>query len=258
MSAKHRAQLSRSRSWLGRHKQRLVYVLLAASIAIALAAAAVGGFLLRRAANIERQTLRTQQLTGAAVQLQSFSLRAQATRGTNELAVDRNRSLQAMNAAFQAVRAHDRAESDRIATAYLTYVRVSTREFREATQSGGASVAEQRQADRQLSRLESLIDADVRRQAQATRVANPEARLALIGAAVAAALLVGLLIWQYRLEQKAGRIDRDNAARSRELIRIRDEFVAAVSHELRTPLTSIIGYLDLLGDNESENLTPAQ
>jgi signal transduction histidine kinase len=34
--------------------------------------------------------------------------------------------------------------------------------------------------------------------------------------------------------------------------RMKDEFLALVSHELRTPLTSIVGYLELLGEDEDE------
>jgi hypothetical protein len=62
------------------------------------------------------------------------------------------------NAAFQVIRAHDRAEGDRIGTAYLTYVRGSTREFDRASTGRRSSVTKQRLADRELSRLESLID----------------------------------------------------------------------------------------------------
>ena len=43
-----------------------------------------------------------------------------------------------------------------------------------------------------------------------------------------------------------------------ELDRLKDEFVALVSHELRTPLTSIVGYLDLVLDEDAEPLTPDQ
>jgi PAS domain S-box-containing protein len=38
--------------------------------------------------------------------------------------------------------------------------------------------------------------------------------------------------------------------RLRELDRLKDEFVAVVSHEVRTPLTSILGYLELLSEQE--------
>ena len=37
--------------------------------------------------------------------------------------------------------------------------------------------------------------------------------------------------------------------------RLKDEFFGMVSHEMRTPLTSIIGYTELLGEFEAENLS---
>jgi PAS domain S-box-containing protein len=40
--------------------------------------------------------------------------------------------------------------------------------------------------------------------------------------------------------------------------RLKDEFVALVSHELRTPLTSIIGYVDLVSDEEGGPVTSEQ
>jgi signal transduction histidine kinase len=89
-------------------------------------------------------------------------------------------------------------------------------------------------------------------------VTNPEARLALIVAALAAALLVGALVWQFEMERRAGRLDRDNAERSAELMRLKDDFVATVSHELRTPLTSILGYLELINQDASSGATPDQ
>src|SRR5205823_7804970 len=100
---------------------------------------------------------------------------------------------------------------------------------------------QQHRLERRLSDLESRIDVEVRRLARDSGVTNPRARLALVIALAAAVVLVGLLIWQFEMQRRAGRIDRDNARRSEELIRLRDEFVASVSHELRTPLTSILG-----------------
>jgi signal transduction histidine kinase len=111
---------------------------------------------------------------------------------------------------------------------------------------------------RHASTFNRQIEAELSRQAAEIRRINPSARLALIVAAVGAGLLVVLLIWLFELERRSGRIDRDNAARSEELIRLRDEFVAVVSHELRTPLTSIIGYVELIADGDAGGLTSEQ
>jgi len=235
------------------HKQRLAYALVAASLAVVVGAAAAGGFLLHRSADIQRQTLRIQELGGLAFQLQYQLSRAQTEGGvTAGLAYNRARSLAAAGVAFRLVRAHDAEEGRRIQAPYIAYVRDSTRAFESAAVNDGkVSVARQRQVEGRLASLEMRIDAAVARQARATRVTNPEARLALIIAAVAAALLVAVLIWQFEMQRRAGRIDRDSAERSDELMRLRGDFVAAVSHELRTPLTSILGYLELIRDDES-------
>jgi signal transduction histidine kinase len=258
LSPRRRLQLGLGATWLKKRKQRLLYVLAASSLTVAVGAAAVGGVLLRRAADVERQALRTQALAGAVVQLQSFSFRVEAKGVTKGLVASRTRALEATHAAFRNVRAHDRAGSDRIRRAYLSYVAASTHQFNGAKASGLTSAAEQRRIDRELSHFESLINIEIRRLERVMRVTNPEARLALVSAVVAAALLVGSLIWQFELQRRAGRIDRDHAARAEELSHLREEFVATVSHELRTPLTSIIGYLDLIKDDQPVNLTAEQ
>lgn len=43
-----------------------------------------------------------------------------------------------------------------------------------------------------------------------------------------------------------------------EVARLKDEFVGLISHELRTPLSSILGYLELLRDDDDEPLSPEQ
>jgi signal transduction histidine kinase len=213
--------------WFGRTRQRLAYSLIAISLAVTVVAAVVGGVRLHHAALIQRQTLRTQRLAEAAL----------------ELAAMPGGSPAELEAAFRDVEAHDSGEGARLRSAYSAYL---------------TSVRTQRGTQPYLRRLESRIDVEVARQARATHTVDPAARAALIAAVLAAAILVALLIWQFELERRAGRIDRDNAARAVELIRLRDELVAIVSHELRTPLSSILGYLELISDEGIDNLTLAQ
>jgi signal transduction histidine kinase len=253
--------LSRGRrAWLAAHKQRLAYVLVALSMATTVGAAIIGGFYLHHAADLERQTLRTQRLGGAAFRLQDFLSRAQAEQGVSaQLASERGEAVAAVQYAFQQIRKHDRDEGDRLQASYVAYVRGSDRVFDLAKRGHGrVPASRQRQLVAQLARLENRVDAEIGALGRATRVTNPDARLALIIALISAAALVGTLIWQFDMQRRAGRIDRDNAARAEELIRLRDEFVATVSHELRTPLTSILGYLELIGDDDSDARTPEQ
>jgi signal transduction histidine kinase len=231
------------RAWFARHKETLAYALVAVALAVVVGAATLGGWQLHHAAEIERQTLRTQQLGSAAFQLQTFF-----TQGNS---AGRRATRAAADTAFKRIETHDAAEAARIRPSYLAYVNVSDKAF-------AALSADQSAVARRLERLESVIDVEIARQAHATHVTNPRARLALIIAATAAALLIALLIWQFEMQRRAGRIDRDNAKQARELMRLRDEFVATVSHELRTPLTSIMGYLELISDDSFAARTAEQ
>ena len=60
-----------------------------------------------------------------------------------------------------------------------------------------------------------------------------------------------------RLEREALAVAAQNE-RLHEIDRMKDDFIAAVSHELRTPLTSILGYIDLVLEGETGNLTGEQ
>jgi PAS domain S-box-containing protein len=57
---------------------------------------------------------------------------------------------------------------------------------------------------------------------------------------------IGLQVGQY--------IERKRIQRAAD--RMKDGFLALVSHELRTPLTSIVGYLELLVEDEAEEVSP--
>ena len=234
---------TRDRAWLARHKQTLAYVLVALTLVVVVAAAAIGGWQLHHAALLERQTLRTQQLGSAAFQLQTFF-----SQGT---AADRRASRGATDAAFNRIKAHDASEAARIRPSYIAYVNAADKAY-------AALSVDQRAVAHRLEQLEAAIDSEIARETHQTHVTNPRARLALIIAASAAALLIALLIWQFEMQRRAGRIDRDNAEQARELMRLRDEFVATVSHELRTPLTSIMGYLELISDDSFAARTPEQ
>jgi signal transduction histidine kinase len=247
-----------TRSWLARHKQSVAYGLIALSMAVLVGAATAGALFLRRSAELERQTQRTQRLGGFAFQLQDVATRAETAGGvTQALSSDRARALEAANEALRLVGVHDRPAGLRLRPSYVAYLDSSKREFDAAAANAGAIPAPlKQQAERQLTRLESRVDAEVRRQAEATRVANPRARLALILAAVAAGFLVAFLFWQFEMQRRAGKIDRDNVERSEELMRQKEDFAAAVSHELRTPLTSILGYLELIEQSNAERSEP--
>jgi len=47
-----------------------------------------------------------------------------------------------------------------------------------------------------------------------------------------------------------------DVTQAREVARLKDEFVGLISHELRTPLSSILGYLELMRDDEENPLSP--
>ena len=62
------------------------------------------------------------------------------------------------------------------------------------------------------------------------------------------------------LDQHEALLEQERAANDklRQLDAMKDEFVALVSHELRTPLTSIVGYVELLLERESGEISEEQ
>jgi signal transduction histidine kinase len=247
-----------SQSWLAGHKQAVAYGLIAFSMTVLVAATTVGALFLHHAADLERQTQRTQRLGGLAFQLQDLASRAETSAGVSPaLAGDRTRAVAAANAALQLIERHDPEAARRLRPSYEAYLRGSKRELDAAAANAGVIPARlQQQAERQLTLFEARVDAEIRRQTQEARVTNPRARLGLILAIVAAGFLVAFLFWQFEMQRRAGKIDRDNVERSEELMRQKEDFAAAVSHELRTPLTSILGYLELIEQSNAERSEP--
>lgn len=145
-------------------------------------------------------------------------------------------NLAGARSAYETIARQNAAAAARLRPSYLAYLR-----------------------DPSTSRsFERAIESELTRQSGAFHRSVTASRVAVFALLVVAGLLVLTLLWLFELERRSGRIDRDNARRSAELIRLRDEFVAVVSHELRTPLTSIIGYLELLAEDGEGSLTAEQ
>jgi signal transduction histidine kinase len=247
-----------SPSWLAGHLQAVAYGLIAFSMAVLVGATTVGALFLHHAADLERQTQRTQRLGGLAFQLQDVASRAETSGGVSPaLEGDRMRAVAAANAALRLIERHDPEAARRLRPSYEAYLLGSKRELDAAAANAGVIPAPlQQRAERQLARFESRVDAEIRRQTDEAHVTNPRARLGLILAVVAAGFLVAFLFWQFEMQRRAGKIDRDNVERSEDLRRQQEDFAAAVSHELRTPLTSILGYLELIEQSNAERSEP--
>jgi signal transduction histidine kinase len=211
------------RRGLRRYLQRYLWGLIALFLALTAGSATIGAFRLHEAVLDQRQTVRTQELSQAALMLGEVPATSRA----------------ALDAAFASVASHNGAEGARLRAAYMA--------FRNAPGDRTA-----------LNRLETKITTENESLAAEIRAIGPSARWGLILACITAGISVLLLITQFELERRAGRIDRDYAEKADELIRLRDDFVAVVSHELRTPLTSIIGYLELILDDDPGRMSEEQ
>ena len=109
-----------------------------------------------------------------------------------------------------------------------------------------------------VAALNSLRRAAILASAKEQDAASSVASQALaIGLAVAVlAVMSGLVFAVYAVRLVV--LGRRREEELRELDKMKDEFVSLVSHELRTPLASIIGYLELLADEDAEPLTSRQ
>jgi signal transduction histidine kinase len=89
---------------------------------------------------------------------------------------------------------------------------------------------------------------------------------ALITTMLLSALVVGRYAFFFLISRRSAARERslrealdEQNEQLREMDRMKDQFVSSVSHELRTPLTSIVGYIELLLDEEEfDNLDDEQ
>src|SRR3984893_3224712 len=134
---------------------------------------------------------------------------------------------------------------------YHAYVLATERELAllQAGKIAAAARLDNATVDPRAAALTGFVVRQQQELQAAARRASTTARWRLEGSLVATGLLVALLAWQFVLQLRGRRRDRDLLGRMSELGRQRDEFVATVSHELRTPLTSIRGYTELLADD---------
>jgi signal transduction histidine kinase len=90
-------------------------------------------------------------------------------------------------------------------------------------------------------------------------VVAPSDRLLVLVFLLTAAIDLSVRVIQLRQQDQRllARLARQNE-QLRELDKMKDEFVSLVSHELRTPLTSILGYLELLEDEDAGPLNLRQ
>jgi signal transduction histidine kinase len=91
-----------------------------------------------------------------------------------------------------------------------------------------------------------------------TRLVNRNRQIALVLGIVSGivVLVIGSLYVVRGRERE--QVAAEDARRLREHDRLKDSLIASVSHELRTPLTSIRGYLELVLEEESGELTDEQ
>ncbi len=249
-------QLTRERSyvhkWLSANGQRTAYVAIGISLVATIGLVVAAGVLLHRSAATERQTLRLERLGASLTRLQDFTTDAEVAHGvTAQIANDRAAAVRDAEFAFTTVERYDMAEARAIHPTYAAYLAQSDATFTAlAARNGASTVGDHRRLERALGAVQAAISREVTKKSAELRRTNPQARAVLISSLIAVLALISALVWQFELQRRAGRIDRDLAERAQELIRLRDEFVASVSHELRTPLTSILGYLDLLGEDD--------
>jgi signal transduction histidine kinase len=106
-----------------------------------------------------------------------------------------------------------------------------------------------------LRGLRSLHETETRIEERRASASNTQARN--LNAAVLLIVSVAIMlssVWAIRLFRRIADQNRELKV----LDTLKDEFVASVSHELRTPLTSIVGYVDLVLDENTGPLNDDQ
>jgi signal transduction histidine kinase len=235
------------------------WVLLGGCLIVAVFFVVRGTASLRNAAQEQTESTLAAEIAGDVKGLSALEWEARADRGVSRklranLLGTRGQIEQALNELSR----NEGRDAYRDLDLYRVYVRASEREL-ELLQAGKIAAAVrfgELSVDPSAAALTGFVVAQQHELQAAARRASTTARWRLEGSLVATGLLVALLAWQFVLQLRGRRRDRELLERLSELGRQKDEFVATVSHELRTPLTSIRGYAELLADDaelSSEN-----
>jgi signal transduction histidine kinase len=113
-------------------------------------------------------------------------------------------------------------------------------------------------ADPAYRELTSALAVLVTRNNQAATHAGTLSLTGAITAVIMGSSILAMLLLRYGMARRALATAEVEQRMLRESDQAKNEMISVVSHDLRTPLTSVIGYLEMVTDEEAGPLTPEQ
>jgi signal transduction histidine kinase len=227
----------------------LGWVVVAASFVAAVLFVFGGVASFRLAAVEERERTLAAEIGTSVSRLSALEWQARTEQGVSmQLGAGLVQTHGQIERSLRALAQLDAGETAPIRRAYRAYSAAARREL-DALRTGkvdAANAIDDHSVDPRSAALTSAIGKLTPKLEGEAQRANVQTHRRLLGALIATGVLALLLAWQFAVQQRGRRADRELLRRSTEFGRQKDEFVATVSHELRTPLTSIRGYAELL------------